>query len=238
MSESAARRARLTGAAALLVVGTAAADSSGVDTIYHPYVQPLERDLEIRLTHATAGGPVDGQTWRIGYGQSLTDRLFVEAYVIGQDRHGEALRVEGYEVEALWQLTEQGEYAADWAVLGEYERGHHGDSQSGSVVLVGERQWGRLVGTMNAGLGYEWGADVRAEAETRLALQGRYRYSPQLEPAVELFAAEKLLALGPALLGTARIGNGRRVHWEAGIAAGLGRDSPDRSVRGKLEYEF
>ena len=228
----------LVGAALALIAGPTRADSSGIDTVYHPYVQPLERDLEIRLTHADDGGPVDGQTWRIGYGQSLTERLFAEVYVIGQNRHGDALTVQGYEFEALWQITEQGEFAADWAVLGEFERDRHGDSQSGSVMLIGERQWGRLVGTVNAAVGYEWGADVGDEPETRLTLQGRYRYSPRLEPAVEFFAAEKLLALGPALLGTERIGPGRRLRWELGLAAGLDRASPDLSARGKLEYEF
>lgn len=221
-----------------LIPATARADSSGIDTIYHPYVQPLERDLEIRLTNASAGGPVDGQTWRIGYGQSITERLFAEAYVIGQNRHGGDLQVAGYELEALWQLTEQGEFAADWAVLGEFERARHGDSQGGSVMLIGERQWGRLVGTVNAAVGYEWGTDVRDEPETRFTLQGRYRWSPRLEPAVEFFAAEKLLALGPALLGTERIGPGRRLHWELGVAAGLDRASSDIAARGKLEFEF
>ncbi len=228
----------LVGVALALIAAPIRADSGGIDTVYHPYVQPLERALEIRLTNASTGGPVDGQTWRIGYGQSLTERLFAEAYVIGENRHGGALRVQGYEFEALWQLTEQGQFAADWAVLGEFERAHHVDSQSGSVMLIGERQWGRLVGTVNAAVGYEWGADVRDEPETRLTLQGRYRYSPRLEPAVELFAAEKLLALGPALLGSERIGPGRRLRWELGLAAGLDADSPHLSARGTLEYEY
>jgi len=163
----------LVAVALALASASTRADSSGIDAVYHPYVQPLERDLEIRLTHAGDGGPVDGQTWRIGYGQSLTERLFAEVYVIGQNRHGGDLRLEGYEFEALWQLTEQGEFAADWAVLGEFERARHGDSQSGSVMLIGERQWGRLIGTVNAAVGYEWGADVGDEPETRLTLQGR-----------------------------------------------------------------
>ncbi len=145
----------LAAVALALASASTRADSSGIDTVYHPYVQPLERDIELRLTNASAGGPVNGQTWRLGYGQSLTERLFAEVYVIGQNRHGGDLRLEGYEFEALWQLTEQGEFAADWAVLGEFERAQHGDSQSGSVMLIGERQWGRLVGTVNAAVGLE-----------------------------------------------------------------------------------
>ncbi|MDD3650879.1 hypothetical protein [Immundisolibacter sp.] len=237
MTEPATRR-WLIGTATALAASAALADGSGVDTVYHPYVQPLEHDLEIRLTHAHADGPLDGQTWRVGYGQTLFDRLFAEAYLIGQGGNGESLDVTGYEVETLWQLTEQGQYAADWAVLGSFEHAHHGDSRDGTLMLIGERQWGRLVGTLNAAVSYEWGAGVHDEPETRLTLQARYRYSPRLEPAIELFAAENLRALGPALLGTERLAPGRRLHWEAGLAVGLDHASPDLSLRGKLEYEF
>lgn len=210
----------------------------GVDTVYHPYVQPLEQELELRLGHEHDTDRRDIETWRLGYGRSVSERVFVEGYLIGQGRRPDALSLAGYELEALWQLTEQGRYAADWALLAELERGHDSDHQSGMVSLIGERQWGRLVGTLNAGIGYEWGADVRDEAETRLALQARYRYSPRLEPALEFYAGEKLRALGPALLGTERLSPGRRLHWEAGLALGLDHASPDLSLRSRLEYEF
>jgi len=223
---------------ALVLASPLAMADGGVDTIYHPYVQPLAQELELRLSHEHDADRRDIETWRLGYGRSLSGRLFVEGYLIGQGRRPDALSLSGYELEALWQLTEQGQYAADWALLGEFEHGHDSDRQSGMLSLIGERQWGRLVGTLNAGIGYEWGADVRDEAETRLALQGRYRYSPRLEPALEFFAAEKLRALGPALLGTERLSPGRRLHWEAGLALGLDHASPDLSLRGRLEYEF
>lgn len=238
MTDSPTWRGRLAGAAVLLMASAAHADGNGIDTIYHPYVQPLQKDFEVRLTHADAHDLLDGQTWRVGYGQSLSDRLFAEAYVIGQQHGNEALRLSGYEVEALWQLTEQGEYNSDWAVMGDYERPHNSDSHALSVMLIGEHEWGRLVGTLNASVGYEWGNKINDEPETRLSLQARYRYAPGIEPALEFFAAENLLALGPALLGTTSLGAGRRLHWEAGVAAGLDQSSPNLSVRGKLEFEF
>lgn len=224
-------------AAVSLTAPSARADG-GVDTVYHPYVQPLEQELELRMGHGLDADRRDTETWRLGYGRSLSGRVFVEGYLIGEGRRPDALSLAGYELEALWQLTEQGQYAADWALLGELERADDSERQSGMLSLIGERQWGRLVGTLNAGVGYEWGADVGDEAETRLALQGRYRYSPRLEPALEFFAAENLRALGPALLGTERLSPGRRLHWEAGLAVGLDHTSPDLSLRGRLEYEF
>jgi hypothetical protein len=225
--------------AGLLVTPTARADGAQVDTVYHPYVQPLERDVELRLVSEQHGqARDDGQTWRLGYGQSFSARGFAELYLIADRPAGEDLRVRAYELETRWQLTEQGQYAADWGLMGEFEHARDRDAQEFAATLLGERQWGRFVGTMNASLGYEWGDDVHSEVETRLALQGAYRYSPRLQPAVEFHAGQDLRALGPALLGTERLGIGRKLHWEAGLAFGLDAASPDVSVRGKLEYEF
>lgn len=225
--------------AGLLAAPLARADGAQVDTVYHPYVQPLERDVELRLVSEQHGqARNDGQTWRLGYGQSFSTRGFAELYLIADRPAGEDLHVKAYELEARWQLTEQGQYAADWGLMGEFEQARDRDAREFAATLLGERQWGRFVGTMNASLGYEWGDDVHSEVETRLALQGAYRYSPRLQPALEFHAGQDLRALGPALLGTERLGIGRKLHWEAGLAFGLDAASPDVSVRGKLEYEF
>ncbi len=228
-----------TAAIGLVVSASARADGAQVDTIYHPYVQPLERDIELRLVSEHSGRTRgDGQTWRLGYGQSFSPRGFAELYLIADRHEGEDLQVKAYEFETRWQLTEQGEYAADWGLLFEFERAHDGDAQEFATMLLGERQWGRFVGTVNAAIGYEWGADVNDEMETRLALQGVYRYSPRLQPALEFHAGQDLRALGPALLGTERLAVGHKLHWEAGLAFGLDAASPKVSIRGKLEYEF
>lgn len=228
-----------TAAIGLMVSASARADGAQVDTVYHPYVQPLERDIELRLvSEQNSRTRGDGQTWRLGYGQSFSARGFAELYLIADRPAGEDLHVRAYELEARWQLTEQGQYAADWGLMGEFEHARDRDAQEFAATLLGERQWGRFVGTVNASLGYEWGDDVRSEVETGLALQGAYRYSPRLQPALEFHAGEDLRALGPALLGTERLGIRRKLHWEAGLAFGLDAASPDVSVRGKLEYEF
>ncbi|MGB2009857.1 MAG: hypothetical protein ACPHSA_10490, partial [Cycloclasticus pugetii] len=56
---------------ALLAVRVAASEFS-VDKVYHPYIQPLERELEWRMLSG------DGQQLhRLGIGKSLSDSLFV-----------------------------------------------------------------------------------------------------------------------------------------------------------------
>lgn len=238
-----ARRTRgLAGLAGAALLGLAAAgaqaDGAGVDKIYHPYVQPLERELELRAVAEQGRAGEDRQRWRLGYGQALSANFFAELYVLGDAGGGDPEAVTAYELEGLWQLTEPGEYAADWGLLFELEKERHENAWEFSTALLTERAWGRWVGTANAYLVREWGADLRDEWETRLGLQGRYRWSPHLEPALELHAAEGLLAAGPALLGTERLGVRRKLHWEFGLFLGLDADSPELSVRGQLEYEF
>ena len=48
----------------------------------------------------------------IATGSSLTDRLFIEAYLIADEDRGD-FEISEYELEAKWQLTEQGEYSID-----------------------------------------------------------------------------------------------------------------------------
>lgn len=155
----------------LLASANAIADSSSVDRVYAPYVQPLEKELEWRLTDA------DGQqTQRLGYGQSVTDRLFVEAYLIGADTTDNELRLEAYEVEALWQLTEQGEYSFDWGLITEYEWQRDNDDWELATSLITSKSWGRWVATSNLWLKYEWQEDRMVIK----SLKRRWPYKPAI----------------------------------------------------------
>ena len=147
------------GLAALVLVapGVPRADNAAVDKIYHPYVQPLERELELRAVAEQGRGGANTQRWRLGYGQALTSSFFAEFYVLGEQTGGDRTEVSAYELEGLWQLTEQGEYAADWGLLFELEKERHENLWEFSTALLSEREWGRWVGTANVHLIRKWG---------------------------------------------------------------------------------
>lgn len=216
------------------------ADGSVIDKIYHPYVQPMERELELRATLEEGGHArlPDRQTWRLGYGQALNDNWLGELYLIGEQDGLHSFRLSEYEVEALWQLTEQGQYAADWGLLFEFATMDSADRNELATTLLAETQWQRWTGTANLSLAYEYGSDIANELDSELALQARYRLSKSLEPAVEFYGGEGVLALGPILMGDLRLGAGRQLHWEGGLLVGLKDATPDRSYRLLLEYEF
>jgi hypothetical protein len=237
-------RRLLSSGACVVVLGltSAPAQSDGlvIDKIYHPYVQPLEREFEWRasLQDRQPGRPDNLQLYRFAYGQSLGERWFLEAYVVGQNADDADFDVESYEVEALRQLTEQGEYWADWGLVFELEKASGRDAWEISGGLLAEKEWGKWSGTANLFVMQEWGSDIVNELETRLGLQARYRYARGFEPALELYSGEDTRGVGPAVIGQARLGGRRQLTWEAGAIFGLDSKSPDTTLRFLLEFEF
>jgi len=213
------------------------ADGSVVSKVYHPYVQPLEKEIEFRSIYEKDDDLNDQQKYILGYGQSLSDTWFGEFYlVVGKDG-GDAFEIEAYEAELKWQITEQGEYSADWGLLFELEKEEGNGWEAASSVLA-ERELGHFVGTANLALIYEWGDGVEDELESKLALQMRYRHSPRFEPAIEFFAGEGYKGIGPLIMGRELFGPAKRLRWELGTIIGIGGDSPDLTVKTSLEYEF
>lgn len=213
------------------------ADGSVVSKIYHPYVQPLEKEIELRTIYEKDDDLSDHQKYKLAYGQSFSDTLFGEIYLIGSKDSGDALKIEAYEAELKWQMTEQGEYSADWGVLFELEKEESGEWEASSALLI-EREWGRLVGTANLSAIYEWGDEIGNELESKLALQIRYRHSPRFEPAIEYFSGEDYQGIGPLIMGREILGPAKRLRWELGAIFAINNDSPDLTIKTSLEYEF
>lgn len=224
----------------LFYSGLSIADGAVIDKIYHPYVQPLEREIEFRaLMQDNQPGYDDRvQLYRLAYGQSINEHWFGEIYIIGEQSAHDDFNIEAYELEALWQITEQGEFAVDWGMLFEIEKEAHKDIWELSVGLLAEKEWGKWSSTANVFITEEWGSDIDSELETSLGLQARYRYSKALEPALEFYRGEDTRALGPALLGQIALDGKRQITWEAGVIFGLDEKSPNQTLRLLAEFEF
>lgn len=146
--------------------------------------------------------------------------------------------INGWIAEAKWQLTEQGEYWADWGILFELEKQTRENIWEFSTGILAEKEWGRWSGTANLIISQEWGPDIENEIESSLGLQTRYRLSRSIEPALELYVNEQTLALGPGLMGNIQTGVRRSVHWEVGFLFGLNDKSANNTLRVMIEYEF
>jgi len=227
-------------AALLLQTGECLATSVVIDKIYHPYVQPGEQELEWRgiFQDHQPGVADDLQLQRFAYGRSFGSRWFLELYLVSKNTGDSNFELEGYEFEARRQLTEQGEFWADWGLMFEAEKEAHHDAWGFTTGLLIEKEWGRFSGTANLFLVRDWGSDIQNRWDTKLGLQLRYRYSRGFEPAIEFYSGRNTRGLGPAVMGEFKAGVKNKLHWEAGAIFGVDNDSPDLTWRFNLEFEF
>jgi hypothetical protein len=216
------------------------ADGIVVDKIYHPYVQPLEQEFELRVLNQDRQRSVADHTsvYRLAYGRSLSDRIFIEGYLVGQGSNSRSLDLQAVEMEVKWQLTEQGEYWADWALSGEIAKSIADNAYEASMGIIVEKEIGWWSTTVNFFIEQEWGKDIVDELESLLSLQTRFRYSKALEIGIEFYSGQNSVGMGPVLLGQVKLAGTKQIRWEAGVILGLDQKSPDTSLRLLLEYEF
>ncbi|MFK7954473.1 MAG: hypothetical protein AB8B96_00115 [Lysobacterales bacterium] len=226
------------GATAMAVVSIAWADGAVIDRIYNPYVQPLEREIEMRSLFQNDDRQEDFDEVLLGVGRSLSERVSVEVYAIGSRTSGQDFSPDAAEVELKWQLTEQGEFAFDLGMLFELEREFEDNVWEASTSVLINRDLGRWTASANLDFIYEWGGGIDNELDTSLHLQTRYRLKEAFEPAIEFHAGEDTLAAGPVMTGLFRFSSGRKFRWSAGYFTGLDSISPDSTVRITIEYEF
>ena len=213
---------------------------NGVSSVNDPYVQVLEREIEVHTVFQNDRRASEDNILRqrVSYGFSLNDRVFLEAYLIGTRLPNQSFELEGYELETKIQLTEQGQYSTDWGVIVEYERQLSESIAELASILVASKQWGNWVATVNVGLEYEFGSNIRDEIDRFAFAQWRYRYKEAFEPGVELYADEFTRGFGPVLTGVIRGKGKNKWHWEAGFIVPLNGTTPDQTFRFQLEWEF
>nr|WP_245942622.1 hypothetical protein [Candidatus Colwellia aromaticivorans] len=221
----------------LCYTSTVHADGVVVDKVYHPYVLPNEREVEWRLfSHKERESNKLAQ--RFAYGQSITDTVMLEFYLVGERDINDDFSLTSYEVEARWMLTEQGEYWADWGLLFEIEKEQRQQNWEITSGVLVEKEFGRTSLTFNAFIIYEWGNTIVSEFETEFRIQYRYRYLEQLQPAIELYSGENYLGIGPAFMGIQRFDGQKQLKWEVGFITGVDSRSKGHVLRLAIEYEF
>lgn len=224
----------------LLLSGQALADGTVVDKVYHPYVQPLEREFEYRFAYQKQAEHPDNNAMaqKLGYGFSIAERMALEFYVIADRVSPEDYKLSGYEVELRWMLTEQGEYGADWGLLFELERQNNLDNYEFTSGLLLEKEFGPTSLTLNALAVYEWGQTLESEVEAEFRLQYRYRWLPQVQPAIEFYAGENYKGAGPSMMGVHKFSGLEQLKWEFAVIFAIDASTVNNTLRFALEYEF
>lgn len=214
------------------------ASGSFIDKVYHPYVQEGEREFEWRFNMQNDDTEENEYQHRFAYGQSINEHWFAEVYLITERNSEHDYDLSAIEIEALWQITEQGEYNEDWGMLFEVEHEFNSHVSEISSALIIEKEWKRWVGTANLYLIYEWGSHIDNELETAMSLQTRYRYSRSIQPAIEFYSSDASEGIGPVLLGDIKLTGRQKLHWEAGVIFALDNETADQTFKCLIEYEF
>jgi len=175
---------------------------------------------------------------KLGYGFSIAERMALEFYVIADRVSPEDYKLSGYEVELRWMLTEQGEYGADWGLLFELERQNNLDNYEFTSGLLLEKEFGPTSLTLNALAVYEWGQTLESEVEAEFRLQYRYRWLPQVQPAIEFYAGENYKGAGPSMMGVHKFSGLEQLKWEFAVIFAIDASTVNNTLRFALEYEF
>jgi hypothetical protein len=209
-----------------------------VNRVYHPYVEQQEREIEYSFVLRDAGD-TNVLLNRAGVGYAWTDKFFSEIYVLTESMTHDNQQVRGYEAEFKWQLTEQGEYWADWGMLVEVGRGRDIDNHEIAAGLLWEKEMAsKWIATANIFVEYEYGRDVENELENAFRGQIRYRSHPYLETGVEVHMDDQDKAMGPLVMGNIKLTGRKKLSWEIGLLIGIDSLTPGANIRGGIELEF
>jgi len=209
-----------------------------VDKVYHPYVEQGTYEFETRLISLLDSElAANFSVYRFGFGKDFADDLFVEFYLIGARDSSQNFEIEAYEIEALYQFTEQGEYWVDFGLLFEIERERESKEWEGNIGFLFEKEFGRWSAALNIQNKYVYEDDKEHGWDVSQALQWRYRYSPDIEPGVELYSDSHNLFVGPVILGQVKLDESK-LNWEVGIVTDLNHSTNESILRALIEYEF
>ena len=205
--------------------------------VYAPYVEYGEKEIELYVQHTQDSNDViDGsQQYVLEFAHGVRPDLFVEAKVIFDKYSDSDLDTKAIGLEAVYQVTEQGEYAVDVGLLAEVV--YSIDDSEIEEVEFGpllSRDFGASTLTANIIAEYE---REEKKVEGGLSLQWKWRHSEDMEPAVELYTNEYVTVAGPVLMGELKTGQ-TKFGYQVGWLAGLDDKSPDNTIKLLVEYEF
>jgi len=211
--------------------------------IYSPIVETGETELELRghYDHDSDTARDGSQEYVLDFGRGVKPRWFTEAvfeYESPAQGSGELTSIEW---ENILQLTEQGQYAADWGLLLTYAKSledMHADKVEFGPLM--QMESGRRVWINNLVFEREIGAWSDSGVDWKYASRVQWRLRPEFEPGLEVFADKDQLQAGPVITGRGSRQSSAASHlaWRAGLLAGLNRESPDLSLVFQLEAEF
>ncbi len=221
-------------------------------TIYSPIVDYREWELELKGGMQDWNNPDGERAAKLALGYGLLPRWGVEGEVEYAQTPGQTARVEEYEFENIFQLTEHGEHWLDVGIFAELARNRLENKNTLVLGPMFQKETTRTQTNLNI----YWNRRLSALSEgtsndgrrNELEYQAQWKYNlrARFQPGVQVFGSlgdpahmySEQLRVGPAFFGRTSLGNAKSLRYNAAILAGLTHGTPDTTFRFQLEYEF
>lgn len=238
-----------------LSMGLAANDAAcagPANNIYSPIIDYREWEFELKGGIQDFGNRDRGElAYKFVFGYGIAPRWHSEIEVEYPRTPGNAARVEEIEFENIFQLTEHGEH---WLDVGIFNEISHNRLEHKNFFALGP-MFQQETGRSQINLNILWTRQMSAVqvgegGDSRNALsyaaQWKWNDGRLFQPGVQAFGTlgdpahlrSQEFKVGPAFFGSARLGNGRNLKYNAALLGGLTRETPHTTLRFQLEYEF
>lgn len=218
------------------------------DYVHVPAVEYGERELELRLGTASPTDDSRQSGAALAFGYGITTWWATE--IAAKWHRSEATSFDELEWENRFQLTEPGQYFADFGLLVEIERPH--DRAEGYELRIGpliQKDFGPVQANFNVLFERHYHASAPEQTELGYEWQLRYAYRPAFDFGAQGFGsvgawndwsalrAQQHIA-GPAIFGKLGLGGRQVLKYDAAVLFRLTDAAPATTLRGQLEYEF
>jgi hypothetical protein len=221
------------------------------DYVYTPTVEYGERELDVKYGAASdVAGNSNAASVGLGYG--ATENWFTELYLKRENNAGQKVNL--FEWENKFQLTETGKYWADLGFVSELEAPLGGNAPwelrvgplvqkaLGKFQLNGNLLFARAFGRADengvpytTNLGYQWQVKYRWQRKLEFGMQGMGELGTWDNWAKQ---AAQNHRMGPAIFGKWPLVSGHAIKYNAAWLIGMTPVAPAHTFRTQLEYEF
>lgn len=219
-------------------------------SVHTPIVDYREWELELKGGVQDWDSPDDGeQAAKLAVGYGIAPRWKTELEMEISRVPGASARVEEFEWENVFQLTEHGEHWLDAGIFTELSHNRIDHETALEIGPLLQKEIGQS--QLNLNLLFERRIDSPEDGEsihTEVTYQAQWKWYayPKFQPGLQVFGTlgtlgnlhSDELSAGPALFGVARLGDGRNLKYDFAVLSGLTRNTPNTTVRFRLEYEF
>lgn len=209
-----------------------------------------EREIDFKLGSARSDGRNPASAASIGFGYGATSWWFTELYAKYLQNNSKSTKLDAFEWENKFQLTDAGTYPVDLGFILELERPQNlNEGYELKFGPLAQTDFGRIQVNANLLFMRVYQASAPNPLTIGYQMQLKYRYRPEFEFGLQGFGEMgkwdswnphemQSHRLGPAIFGKLRLHGRQAIRYNTAYLLGTSHAAPYRTFRMQLEYEF